>query len=501
MRGAKRSLGVLLSGVLLLAGCSGSTSDEQQPGGGTGGADATGGEGAGGAAGVLSTNDGVGGSAGGTASPVGGTAGTGDRGTGGDPETGTGGADCPDGTERCSCYGNGTCNAGLVCASDLCVDLGTGGGAGAGGAPIGTGGGAGVGGLTIGTGGGAGVGGAGAGGAPASGGSAGTGGACTNLSVPVDLVPVNLVFIVDSSGSMGVIADYDFTPTRWVPVRDGLLAFLNEPASRRHYASLEFFPAPGDLAAACDVAAYEAPAVDLTALDSITATNSPFLTAFNDTTPAGGTPTLPALLGSLNYARSLELEDPDANTVVVMFTDGLPVFYIESEGGAVPGCTEPLENTVENTATIAAEGLADGIPTYVIGITDDPNGLSAVQQIAIAGGTSTATVLTTDDPAITTAEIQAELANIRSYHRSCSVPAPEVQSTVDWEAATVLATVDGIENVLARSRGCADGLGWQYLYSVDTPNTPSHIELCPDTCETIQGLPEAELSVDFGCLE
>ena len=34
---------------------------------------------------------------------------------------------CPVGTETCSCYPNDTCNAGLTCASRLCVNLGTGG--------------------------------------------------------------------------------------------------------------------------------------------------------------------------------------------------------------------------------------------------------------------------------------------------------------------------------------------------------------------------------------
>jgi hypothetical protein len=33
---------------------------------------------------------------------------------------------CPDGSETCACYGNLTCNAGLVCLSHLCVSLGLG---------------------------------------------------------------------------------------------------------------------------------------------------------------------------------------------------------------------------------------------------------------------------------------------------------------------------------------------------------------------------------------
>ncbi len=45
------------------------------------------------------------------------------------PGSGSGGVnaatstECPAGSETCNCYGNGTCNAGLVCASQLCVNL------------------------------------------------------------------------------------------------------------------------------------------------------------------------------------------------------------------------------------------------------------------------------------------------------------------------------------------------------------------------------------------
>ena len=52
--------------------------------------------------------------------------------------SGSGGLDrpalgCVTGTERCPCYGNGTCNGGLVCASSLCVNVNAGGAGGLGG--------------------------------------------------------------------------------------------------------------------------------------------------------------------------------------------------------------------------------------------------------------------------------------------------------------------------------------------------------------------------------
>jgi hypothetical protein len=42
---------------------------------------------------------------------------------------GSNGQSCAQGTERCPCYGNGTCNSGLTCASNTCVNLGGAGGA------------------------------------------------------------------------------------------------------------------------------------------------------------------------------------------------------------------------------------------------------------------------------------------------------------------------------------------------------------------------------------
>jgi len=106
-------------------------------------------------------------------------------------------ASCSQGTERCPCFGNSTCNSGLTCASNTCVSLGGAGGAtgmggttgsgGTGGSSKGGAGGtdsagtggpstAGAGGTSAaGTGGPAGSGGGGAGGG-------GGGGSCTNTS-------------------------------------------------------------------------------------------------------------------------------------------------------------------------------------------------------------------------------------------------------------------------------------------------------------------------------
>jgi hypothetical protein len=47
-------------------------------------------------------------------------------GCGGDPPATVGGKECADGAKQCPCYGNGTCDQGLVCRSDVCIADGEG---------------------------------------------------------------------------------------------------------------------------------------------------------------------------------------------------------------------------------------------------------------------------------------------------------------------------------------------------------------------------------------
>ena len=136
---------------------------------GTGGTGGTGGgsSGAGGGTGGASSGAGGAGGTGGASSGAGG-AGTGGQSqtTGGSGGGGAGGSTgCPTANETCACYGNDTCNAGLTCASHLCVSLGTGGT---------TTGGTGASGGVVGSGGIGGTGGIGTGGSSASGGSTAT---------------------------------------------------------------------------------------------------------------------------------------------------------------------------------------------------------------------------------------------------------------------------------------------------------------------------------------
>ena len=95
---------------------------------------------------------------------------------------GSKGQTCAQGTEKCPCYGNSTCNPGLTCASSTCVNLGGAGGTTGSAGMGGTTGSGGPGGSSAGDAGGTSAAGTGGTSSPGTGGGAGTGGAAVGAA-------------------------------------------------------------------------------------------------------------------------------------------------------------------------------------------------------------------------------------------------------------------------------------------------------------------------------
>ena len=70
---------------------------------------------------------------------------------------------------------------------------------------------------------------------------------------------------------------------------------------------------------------------------------------------------------------------------------------------------------------------------------------------------------------------------------------------MDYNEVSVVVTVDNVANAVNMSPGCSSGLGFQFLYEGGSTDIPSHIELCPTTCNTVQGTAGVELNVEFPC--
>ncbi len=324
---------------------------------------------------------------------------------------------------------------------------------------------------------------------------------CAAAEANAELTPIYMVFMYDTSGSMGdqqwfdaegnLINEQYNREQRWEPVKEGMIAFFNDPGSTNLYASLEYFPATGNLQATCS-ANYASPAVPLTPLN----TAQSLIDSLNRKEPAGGTPTLPALRGAVEYARELKQREPNAHVVVVLVTDGEPAMYEGEQVVEECPAGDSLLNTVDGVAAIARAAYQGNpsIEVHVIGVGDSVDALDA---IATAGGTNLVLISATD-PAATSAQLKDTLKAIQVAKFSCDmeIPAPTGLDDVDYNLVNVdFVHGDASVEPFSKNVGCSGGTGWQY----DDDENPTMIQICPSTCNTLQLDPAGQLSVQFGC--
>ncbi|HSQ64520.1 MAG TPA: vWA domain-containing protein [Polyangiaceae bacterium] len=298
-------------------------------------------------------------------------------------------------------------------------------------------------------------------------GSSGDGGAnlsqCATSSATPTPVPVDLVFMFDKSGSM---AD----SSKWTSCQSGLTSFFGDPNSAGLSASLQFFPQANE----CSASTYAAPSVSLRALPD----NTTFANAMNNNAPGGGTPTVPALTGAIQYAQSIQTASPGDKVAVVLVTDGQP---------------NDCNSTVQAVAAVAASAAAT-IPTFVVGVGNTGN----LDAIALAGGTTKATIVSTNNPAQTAQDFQTALEAIRGLTLACEfqIPPPPQGETFDEAKVNVVFTpTNASPETLSYNQDCTGGTGWHY----DDPNNPKKIELCASTCGDVQKDKSGKIDIVFGC--
>ncbi len=373
---------------------------------------------------------------------------------------------------------------------------------------------------------------------------------CAAANVGTSLVNVVLAFTYDVSASMGSeFTAYYSRELKWQPVVDATKAFFTDPSSAGISATLTFFPddsadlvgtlqggaaggggmaggamggggfAGGAMAGGmdfgevgvagvgggqwgnaemCQGASYETPDVPLTALPS-----DAFSAAIDAVTPVEnsdwrlGTPTGPALEGSIEAIRAMQEADPNAKYVIVLVTDGEPSFCPNNGGDDI------------NLVADVVAAVADEIPTYVIGlgnpVTDaEPNppddGLDNLHVVAAAGGTDQAHIIDTNDPASTAANFRAVIDEIRENSFSCAleIPAPPDGQRFDPTKVNVQYNNTMGTTEFVNDPTCAADFAWYY----DDPDSPSVIHMCENVCTDIKAdyQNQGELAVEFGCV-
>ena len=285
---------------------------------------------------------------------------------------------------------------------------------------------------------------------------------CATTASEAQNLPVYMVIMYDRSGSM---ADNG----KWGACKAGMNSFFASSEAKNTNASLTFFP-QGD---ACGVGTFAAPQVGMRALPDATT----FKNQLDAISPNGGTPTLPAMQGAIQYAQSQAASVGDkGKVVIVLVTDGIP-----------NGCSSSV-NAVSN----AAAAVKDKLPTFVIGVGDQ---LASLNQIADAGGTKQAIVVNGTNPTQTQADLQKALGDIKAQ-LSCDfkVPDPPQGQTLDYKAVNVVHTpTGGARDELTYNQSCS-GAGWRY----DDPAKPTRIIICPTSCDAIRK-DAGKVEVELGC--
>jgi hypothetical protein len=270
---------------------------------------------------------------------------------------------------------------------------------------------------------------------------------------------LDIYMMVDDSGSM--------VPW-WLPTLEAINMFYRDPGSEGIGVGLKFF------GSACEPEGYATPVVPIMPLP----THVEMLELAFPLIPVEGTATLPAMQGAITHARSWATEHPDAKTVVLLVTDGLP---------------DDCNSTVENVTQVVAEGLSGepSIQTFVVGLGD----LTALNMFAVAGGTGQALVV---EPGAAQ-QLTAALNQIRNAALPCEFKMPEGNgSAVQLDRVNLRYTdPTGQQQTIGAvaNQGACDAAqgGWYY----DNPATPTQLIACAKSCEQLNA--GGEVKVVLGC--
>jgi hypothetical protein len=298
--------------------------------------------------------------------------------------------------------------------------------------------------------------------------------ACVSTSAKAELIPLDMLILLDRSGSMD-------DEVKWPGSTTAIKAFVNDAASAGINVGITFFPIDTD-GDDCIEKMYETPVVDLGPLP---ANAKALVAAIDAAKPAGNdTPTWGALNGALRFATAQQDAHPDHKVILVFATDGDPTAC--SMDQQEPDTIAKLPQSALNY---------NGVQTYVIAMAGAT--IDNLNKWAAAGGTQQAYDVSQNIQAFS-----QKMADIRKAALACEfkIPAPPEGEKLDPERVNVSYDPgDGSPAVTlpqaSNPADCGNQDGWYY----DNAAKPTKILLCPTSCQTLAKDSKAKLDVLFGC--
>lgn len=306
--------------------------------------------------------------------------------------------------------------------------------------------------------------------------------ACAATSKEAEFVPLDIVVLLDRSGSM--------TGSNWDGATEALKSYVSSPDATGVSVGIVYFPIdfpPDDQS--CTYTHYDNPVVPIGELPG----NTPALIESIDTEDpdGGGTPMYGALRGALVTATKHQDAHPERKVIVVFASDGDPNSCEGTPGTPVNADTIPV------IANLAKSALNyNGVQTYVIAISGAI--LQNLNQIAMSGGTGQALDCTQNINLFLD-----KMKEIQSKSIACDFPVPEPPVGQEFDKDLVAVSFipsdpPSLETQVPRAENyvdCGNKPGWYY----DDNTKPTKILLCPASCTTVQADKKAKVNVLFGC--
>ena len=324
------------------------------------------------------------------------------------------------------------------------------------------------------------------------GGDTGDGGSatCMSTSAKAEPTPLDIVFMIDWSKSMGY-------GDAWSGTTAALQTFFLDPLSTGIQAGMVFSPTIKPLTSEgpCDLDLFKALDVPIAPLPE---NSFNLINAMPADAIGAPTPTYAGLGGALMAATAYQDANPSHKVIVVMTGDG-------DYNTCRPGDLGSDVYNINAIAGWASDALDyNGVRTYVVAVKDNPivcdgstqGCLDRLQKIAEAGGSGAVY------DAENIGEFSEKMIEIRQAVLGCdfAIPDPPNGEFIVPDEVNFSYTPggSGFPIVLPRADNladCGDEPGWYF----DNNVMPSKIIVCPASCNTIQNDSLAEVEAQFGC--